>query len=91
MSSQPAYYPISSSSSSSNNPAVQYDPTVRRIQAQMKDWENCPTTDPQDKKKIVDQLQTQLQSAEASAQTAASEKQTLDAPAARPGSLDIKV
>ncbi len=41
------------------------DPQVKRIEAQIKDWECCPTTDAKTKNGIVDKLETQLDSLKA--------------------------
>lgn len=45
----------------SNSPAS-LDPQVKALEAKMKDWAECPTTDPQTKQAIVGRLQTQLDS-----------------------------
>jgi hypothetical protein len=60
---QPNYY--------ASSPAIQAagkssDPQVQKLMSQIKDWEFCPTTDPQTKKKKVDALESQLSSVEAS-------------------------
>lgn len=38
---------------------------VQKLLAQIKDWEDCPTTDPQTKRAKVDKLQTELASVQA--------------------------
>ena len=59
---------IQGSSKGSQDPSVQSDPQVQRLEYQIKDWSTCPTTPPAMKKQIVAQLQIQLDSAEAADQ-----------------------
>jgi hypothetical protein len=86
---------VMSSSSSASTPDYSSDPQVQRIEAQIKDWTNCPTTDAQTKKKIVGQLQTQLDGVESQIkQQADLKKEASKPPATAPsekGRLDISV
>ncbi len=64
MSVQPVYNPpmspvLKAASTSS-------DPQVQKIMSQIKDWEGCPTTDPQTKRKKVQGLEDELASVESS-------------------------
>lgn len=99
MSAQPVYIPAGASQSSNSDYST--DPEVQRIEAQLRDWENCPTTPPQQKKQIVDQLQSQLEGVEASLKNSASAHQSASGPAVdksgppktsgngMPGTLDV--
>ncbi len=79
------------------DPKAENDPQVKKIEAQIKDWETCPTTDPQTKRKVVEPLIQQVDSLKAGIdraskapiatvqQSAAASSKTF------PGSFDVKV
>jgi hypothetical protein len=43
---------------------VSTDGRVQQLQSQIKDWTNCPTTDPQTKRQIVGKLENELDGVE---------------------------
>jgi len=54
-----------SRSASSDDISVKSDVQVRKLESQIKDWTDCPTTPPDTKKAIVGRLQAQLDSLKA--------------------------
>jgi hypothetical protein len=75
MSIQPVYNaPYSSDIKAASSSS---DPQVQKIMSQIKDWEGCPTTDPQTKRVKVAALELQLASVESGLKVRAKMNQQL--------------